>query len=72
MDPISYRGALIEPTSYRGCTRRWIPAARVRFSHGGVETHHPITSETGITLLTEERANEHAVQLAKSWIDLHG
>jgi len=37
-----------------------------------VETHHPITSETGITLLTEERANEHAVQLAKSWIDLHG
>jgi len=37
-----------------------------------VETHHPITSEVGVTCLTEERANEHAVHLAKAWIDLHG
>jgi hypothetical protein len=69
---MTYRGAVIEPKSYRGRSRRWVPEARVRFSHGGVETHHPITSEVGVTCLTEERANEHAVHLAKAWIDLHG
>jgi len=71
MDPIAYRGALIEPRSYLSRRRKWIPEARVRCSYGGAETHHPIVSETGVTFRTEALANAHAVDLAKTWIDLH-
>jgi hypothetical protein len=68
---IPYKRYVLEPNSYKLSAGGWVPRAWVIMETEDEVKMHPVYSKTK-TRLTQDEADEYAIELGKLWVDKNG